>query len=130
MKDGSAGIAKRSAVFARFVRIVVLIDLGILLIFALVYWSAGWRAAEQAGHGVIVAGVITIVVGVASQLGGWGLTRSPDVLLAQPTGREGFSACTGRTTRDLLRAYGFLITMVDAGLVSVGIGESNFLIWA
>lgn len=130
MVDRAGGEEKRTVVLLRFLRVIALIDLGIVVVVGLLCWSADWRTAEQFGQILAWAGAIAIGLGVASQLGGWGLTRSPDVLLAQSVGRENISDRTKRTARDLVRAYDFVIMLAAAGLVAVGIGELVRFVWA
>ena len=113
-----------------FLRNIALIALGVLLVAALICWVVGWRTANQYGMVLEWAGAGFLALGLASQMGGWGVTRSPDVLLAQSAGQEPITDRTRRTVKDLARSYDFLITMAMAGVVPLVAGLLIRSAWA
>ncbi len=49
MVDRAGGEEKRTVVLLRFLRVIALIDLGIVVVVGLLCWFADWRTAEQFG---------------------------------------------------------------------------------
>ena len=107
----------------RYLRDVALIDLSILGIVGLICWFGGWRTVYDYGNGLIWAGVAAFLLGFASLLGGWKMTRSVDYQYAQTMGQDDISQRTRRDLKDLAQSYGFLIRMGVVGIVSIAIGE-------
>jgi len=106
----------------RFLRPVVLIDLGIFAFVGLVCWFGGWRTAHHYGNGLMLAGVAAVLIGISSLLGGWGLTRSVDYQYARSVGEDSIGERTKRDLKDVARSYGFLIRMTVVGVVSYAFG--------
>ncbi len=105
-----------------FAKPVLLIDVGILATVGLVCWLGSWWSAAQYGNGLIVAGVGAIAVGLASLLGGWGVTRSFTYQYAQTAGEDRGTGRAQRELEDSDRSYGFLAVMGVAGLVVIACG--------
>jgi len=107
----------------RFLRTVVLIDLGIFAAVGLVCWFGGWRTGYQYGGGLFWAGAAATVIGLSSILGGWGVTRNFEYQYGQSVSEQGIHERTRQTMKDALQSYGFLIRMTAVGLVSIAMGS-------
>jgi len=106
----------------RFLRPVVLIDLGIFALVGLVCRLGGWRTAHHYGNGLMLAGVVAVVVGISSVFGGWGLTRGFDYQYARSAGEDTIGERTKRGLKDMARSYGFSVRMTVVGVVSYAFG--------
>ncbi|MGA9350694.1 MAG: hypothetical protein WBW48_18075 [Anaerolineae bacterium] len=106
----------------RFLRSVVLIDLGIFAAVGLVCWLGGWRTAYQYGGGLLGTGVAAIVIGLSSLMGGWGITRSFRYQYGQSVSEQGIHERTRQAIKDEARSYRFLILMAAVGVVSIAVG--------
>jgi hypothetical protein len=106
----------------RFLRTVVLIDLGIFATVGLVCWLGGWRTAYQYAGGLFWAGAAAIVIGLSSLMGGWGITRSFRYQYGQSVSEQGIYERTRQAIKDEARSYRFLILMAAVGVVSIAVG--------
>ncbi len=106
----------------RFLRTVVLINLGIFAGVGLICWFGGWRTAHQYGNGLMLAGVAAMVAGVFSLAGGWGLTRSFVYQHAASAGVDDTRERTRRELKDTGQRYGFLALMGVVGIMSIAFG--------
>ena len=108
--------------FLRFMRTVVLIDLGIFVGVGLICWFGGWRTAYHYGNGLMLVGVAAMAAGVFSLAGGWGLTRDFSYQHAASAGVADTPERTRRELKDTGQRYGFLALMGVAGIVSIAFG--------
>ena len=106
----------------RFLRTVVLIDLGIFAAVGLACWFGGWRTAYQYGGGLFWAGMAAIGLGLLSLMGGWGITRSFGYLYSQSVSEQGIHERTRQAIKDIAQSYGFFIRMTAVGVVSIALG--------
>ena len=106
----------------RFLRTVVLIDLGIFAVVGVACWLGGWRTVYQYGDGLSLAGAAAILIGLSSLVGGWGITRSFDYQYAQSVSQQGIAGRTQQVMKDIAQSYRFLILMSSAGVVSIAAG--------
>jgi hypothetical protein len=106
----------------RFLRTVVLIDLGIFAVVGVVCWLGGWRTAYLYGGGLFLAGAAAIVIGLSSLVGGWGITRGFDYQYARSVSEQGIGGRTQQAMRDIGRSFRFQILMTSVGVVSIAAG--------
>jgi len=106
----------------RFLRTVVLIDLGIFAAAGLVCWLGGWRTAYQYGGVLFWTGVAAIVIGLSGLMGGWGITRSFDYQYAQSVSEQNIHERTRQAIKDISRGYRFQLLMTTVGVVSIAAG--------
>jgi hypothetical protein len=106
----------------RFLRTVVLIDLGILAAVGLVCLLGGWHTAYQYGGGLSLAGAVAIVIGLSSVVGGWGITRGGDYQYAQSVSEQDIQGRAQQAIEDIAQSYRFQILMTAVGVVSIAVG--------
>ena len=106
----------------RLVGIIALAALGLMVIVVAICWLAGWRTAAQIGSGLTLAGIGAIAVGVLSTLGGWGLTRDPQYMLAQSVSHQDTASRTRQALGDTLRSYNLAIIATGAGILCTVVG--------
>jgi hypothetical protein len=117
------GEETRLAAILRFLRHVAYVDLGIVVLVALICWLGDWLTAKQFGNGLIYGGVAAIGFGVSSVFGGWGVSRDSSVLYAQSASAQSMIERTRRSGRDVLRSYGCSIVWTVAGAVAALAGS-------
>ena len=105
----------------RFLRTVVLIDLGIFAAVGLVCLLGGWRTAYQYGNGLSLAGAAAMVIGLSSVVGGWGITRSFGYQYAQSVSEQDIHGRTQQAIEDVAQSYRFQILMTVVGVVSIAV---------
>ena len=75
-------------------------------------------ALGSAGRtGLAWEGTVAIAVGVLSTIGGWGLTRDPEVMYAQSVSQQTMSGRTRQGLGDTLRSYRLAIVATAAGIL-------------
>lgn len=110
------------AAILRFLRNIVLIDLGIFATTGLVCWFGGWRTAYYYGNGLMLAGVLAMALGLYSLTGNWGLTKSFNYQHAASAGADNIRERTRREMNDTGKSYAFLVLMGIVGIVSIALG--------
>jgi hypothetical protein len=113
---------KRVTGILRFLRTVVLIDLGIFAVVGVVCWLGGWRTAYQYGNGLSLAGAAAIVIGLTSVVGGWGITRGSDYQYAQSVSEQDIRGRAQQAIEDVAQSFRFQIRMTAVGVVSIAAG--------
>lgn len=117
------GEETRSTAILRFVRNIAFVDLGILVLVALICWLGDWLTAKQLGNGLIYGGMAAVALGVYSVFGGWGLSRDSTVLYAQSASQQSMSERTKQSVRVAVRSYDFSIVWTAAGVIAVLAGS-------
>lgn len=108
----------------RFLRTVVLVDVGVFVAIGLVCWLFGWRTAYQYGRGLLWVGTAAILLGLASGTGGWVGTHAQDfeTQCARSVGAQSSSERMQQDRDDALRSFGFQTLMTVAGVISLAVG--------
>lgn len=101
----------------RLVGIIALTALGLMVVVVAICWFAGGRTASQISTGLAWEGIVAIAVGVLSTIGGWGLTRDPEVMYAQSASQQTMSGRTRQGLGDTLRSYNLASVATAAGIL-------------
>ena len=105
----------------RLAGIIALVALGLMVIVVAICWFVGWRSPSQISSGLTLAGIGAIAVGILSTLGGWGLTRDPQYMLAQSVSHQDTASRTRQALGDSLRSYNLAIVATVAGILCIGV---------
>ena len=106
----------------QFVRNILIIVVVILIACALVWWVADWSSLYQYGTALIIAGILTVVIGLMGISGGIQSTRSFNYQQAESAGLETGAERAEDARRNFAEVYDFLIVMGSAGAISIVIG--------
>jgi uncharacterized membrane protein YkgB len=106
----------------RFLKTVVLIDLGIFVAVGLICWFGRWRTAHYYGNGLMLTGVGAFAIGIYSITGAWGVVRSFDYQYAGSVDADDPGTRAMREWKGQNRNYATLALLGAVGLVSVGAG--------
>lgn len=117
------GEETRLTAVLRFLRSIAYVDLGILVLVALICWLGDWLTAKQFGNGLLYAGVVAVGFGVSSVFGGWGVSRDSSVLYARSASAQSMIERTRQSGRDILQSYRFSIVWTVAGIIAVLAGS-------
>jgi len=102
--------------------LIALAALALMVVVCAICWLAGRRSASQIGSGLTWAGVAAIAVGVLSTLGGWGVTRDPQIMYAQSVSHQDMPSRTRQAVRDSLRCYNLAIIATAVGILCIIVG--------
>lgn len=64
------------SLFFRLLKQTLLVDLAIFCLVGAIGWLAGWRSASEFGTALIWIGILSPAIGLASNFGGWNVSRS------------------------------------------------------
>lgn len=106
----------------RFLRTVLLVDLGIFVAVGLVCWFCGWGTVYHWANGLRWAGVTGILFGMFAFIGG---SRGRTSLFRKYARTAGGEAAQQRLRRDLKdrdQSSAFFVLMLVVGIVSFGLG--------
>lgn len=106
----------------RFLRNVVLIDMGIFAVVGLICWFGGWRTAFHYGTSLILAGVAALAFGVYNVIGSWHTSRSFDYQYAASAGVDNVRKSANREREEAGSRYAFLGLMCVIGFVPISVG--------
>ncbi len=104
---------------SRFLRLVVLINLGMLAAVALACWFIGWRTAYQYGAGLSLAGMVVIIIALSSLVNNWRTTRSIGYQYGLTASAQDVYERTRQSKKDTAQSYGFFIRTTVVGIVSI-----------
>ncbi len=113
---------RRLRVILRLLGFIALAAVGLMAVVVAICWFSGWRSASQIGSGLTWGGTAAIAVGVLSTLGGWGVTRDPQVMLSQSASQQSMTERTRQGLGDSLRSYNFAIVATAAGILCTTVG--------
>ena len=106
----------------RFLRTVVLIDLGIFAAVGVICWIGGWRTAYHYSYGLILAGVGAMALGAYSVVGSLHTSRSFDYQYASSAGLDSVRKGASQEWKDAGARYAFLGLMCAVGCVPIAVG--------
>ena len=112
----------RLRAIARPVGLIVVAAVVLAAVAVATCWIAGWRSVSQIGSGLTWAGIASIAVGVLSTMGGWGVTRDPQVMLSQSVSQQSMTGRTRQGLGDSLRSYNTAIVATAAGILCIVVG--------
>lgn len=116
------GMPKALSAALRFLRTVVLIDLGMFAAVGLICWLGGWRTISYYSNGLILAGVAAWVLGGYGVNSGWQTTRSFDYQYAASAGVDSVRESANRERKEIGARYAFLAQMFIVGATPVAVG--------
>ena len=110
--------------FLRFVRLVLLTNVGIFAACAVVVWLGGWRTPYDYGSALILAGTAIVCVGASGILAGWALPPTADYQYDQTPSSDLVRQLIRRVLASRRRYYGFTVRMAITGAVPILVGTS------
>ncbi len=108
--------------FLHFLRVVVIVDLGIAAFVVAAGLLLGWRTLREFGDGLIYAGVGAWLVGLASVISSLGLSRSFDYQYAQSVGVHSIDENVREAMKESKESYSFLWLMGTVGIILLFVG--------
>ena len=112
----------------RLLKKIVWIDLCSLILVALVNWIAGWHTVAQFSTSLFWSGAILIVIGIISVVGTITNIRSFGYEYPSTAGLDDTRSRTIKSLQDIHESYGFLILMVLAGGILIGVSTLILLV--
>jgi hypothetical protein len=104
-------------------RIIALVDVGILAGAVGLCWLAGWRSVAQYGESLVYLGGTAIVLGVLSVGGQYmGVRGNAPYLVARSVSDASMGARTQQMLTDLFADYRFLVMALLSGLPIILLG--------
>ena len=106
----------------RFLRTVVLVDLGIFVAVGLVCWFGGWRTVYQYGNGLRLAGTLAIGLGFLSLVSNWQTPHGFGYQYNRSVSGQSLQGRRGQTVIEFAQNLKLLIQMVIIGILSIAVG--------
>jgi hypothetical protein len=97
-------------------------ELAIIAIVAVVCIVGGWSSLYHFSNGLLIAGVVTLAIGVLGLFGGWGVTRSFSYRYAATASLDSPEETARRAQHDVEQGFGLTVEMTIAGLLSCVLG--------
>ena len=108
------------SLLVHFLRNVILIDLGILLVVGIVCWLVGWHQLQQFLDGIFIAGLGAMIIGGISFLGSMGILKNPEGLYVE--NRATYTSYDKRIklmATEMMESQSFMFRIGFAGLLLV-----------
>ena len=109
-------------VTARFLGIVLLVQLGIGLVVGVIGLRLGWETLSEYARGLQMAGLFVIGVGLLGIRGNWEVTRSFGYQYSMSTTEQSSLQRTQQILGDFIQSYTFMLVMFLAGGLSFLLG--------
>ena len=117
--EAKSGLLK---VLARFLGIVLLVQLGVALVVGVIGWRLGWGTLSAYARGLQMAGLFVIGVGLLGIRGNWEVTRSFGYQYSMSTTEQSSLQRTQQILGDFIQSYTFMLVMFLAGGLSLLLG--------
>ncbi len=103
--------------FWHFLRVVVILDLAIAALVAAACLLLGWHTLREFGDALVYASIGAWLVGAASVIRSFGMSRGADYQYAQSVGASTIDENVRQAMKESKESYGFLWLMATVGLV-------------
>jgi hypothetical protein len=115
-------LKKATRLLIRIVGIVLLVELGIVVIVAIIGFWSGWYRLKDFQNAMQIAGLLQFGAGFLGIKGNWEITRSFDYQYSMSTTKESSWERTQQTLVDFAQSYAFMLVMFMSGGISLLIG--------
>ena len=115
-------LQKLTTMLIRIAGIILLIELGVVIIIAMIGFWAGWQNVVEFKNAIQIAGMLQFGAGFLGIKGNWEITRSFDYQYSMSTTSQSSWERTQQTLIDFAQSYGFMLVMFMSGGISLLIG--------
>ena len=115
-------LQKLTTMLIRIAGIILLIELGVVIIIAMIGFWAGWQNVVEFKNAIQIAGMLQFGAGFLGIKGNWEITRSFDYQYSMSTTSQSSWERTQQTLIDFAQSYAFMLVMFMSGGISLLIG--------